>query len=472
MVQLNRLSAMDLTNLALEAPDAQMHQLAFGVLDGAGLVDARGHVRIDRVRRHVEARLDRVPELRRKLYQPGWLGGRALWVDDPDFRVEDHVLAARLPEPGGAAELMAFAEQQMSVLMDRSRPMWQVWFLEGCSADTAGIVIKLHHALADGPAMVNVVGQIFDLEPGPFDQTHLGWKPSPPPSRGALIRDNLAGKASWVWRAGRALSHPIALARSAAGLYRGARETIRVGRHAPRTSLNRPIGITRRVAAVSVPLFEVKALAHATGVKVNDVFLAVIAESLRKALLRRGETIDGAPLRASVAVSLRHPGDAATSGNRIGTMVVPLRLDDDGPLERLAAIASASARAKATQRAVLTPGLMLLMARLGVTRAYIRRQRLINLLTTNLPGPPMPLYFAGSRLVDAIAIPPIAGNVTASFAALSYGARLELSVVADAESWPDLDLLADAMRSTWLRLKAALARERRTSDRESIGLSS
>lgn len=440
MATLERLSLADLTNLAIESRDTPMHQAAFAVMDT---------VRLDDLRRHLEARLDCVPELRRVLRTTRPPQGGPLWVDDTDFHIAHHVHGAALPPPGGEAAALRFVEARMAELMDRSRPLWEMWLLEGYGPGRVGLLIKLHHALADGPAMVNVLGRIFDLSPSDAADPPAPWRPAPPPSRGELVRDNLGLWAGGFARAGRRLLHPLRPARIAAASCRGVFETTRRGWNAPRTSLNRPIGVGRRIAVLRTSLTEVKDVAHRAGVKVNDVFLYVVAGGLRRLMESRGEELESSPLRASVAVSLHPSDDGATTGNLVGTVVVPLPVERLEPGAMLTRIAAASSLAKSRQRAVVTSGLMVFLAKTGFTRWYIRRQHLINVLTTNLPGPPMPLYLAGARLEDAIAIPPIAGNVTVSFAALSYAGDLNLSVIADAASWPDLDVLVEGMRVAW-----------------------
>ncbi len=446
-----RLTAADLANLTLEAPDSPMHQAALGVLEGGCLLDPAGHVRIDAIRAHVAARLHRVPELRRALHRTRLLEGRPLWVDDPSFDVARHVLVAALPEPGGEEAALAFAGARMSELMDRSHPLWTIWFLEGYGAGRVGVLIKLHHALADGRAMINLVGQLFDLAPEAVTDAPPPWSPEPPPTHGALVRDNLARKRAGLAGVARALRHPLALGSAFAGTIHGAVAGAMRGRGAPRTSLNTPIGFRRRVAVMRVPLGDVKAVARATGTKVNDVFLAVVASAFGAVLRARGERVDGRSLRTSMAVSMHAPGDVAATGNHAGTVLVRLPLDGAGR-DGLARVARECADAKSSQQAIVSLDLMLFLARLGVARLYIRRQHMVNVLTTNLPGPPVPLYFAGARLLDAIAMPPIAGNVTVSVAALSYGGMLDLSAIVDADAWPDLDVLVAGMRTAWQAL--------------------
>lgn len=455
--RLERLSLVDLTNLEVEAPDTPMHQGALGVIDGAALLDDGGRVRIEALRNHLAARLDRVPQLRRKLHRTAPLEGRPLWVDDPSFRIEDHVLVERLRAPGGERAAMDFAEARMSALMDRRHPMWTLWFLEGYGEGRVGIFLKLHHALADGRAILNIIGLLFDLEPGAVDATPASWSPVPAPGHVALIRDNAARKLEALGRAMRRLAHPVALAQSAAAGCRAIWASISAGTGTPKTSLNRPIGLARRVGVIRFRLAEVKAAAHARGVKVNDIILEVIAASLGEVMAGRGERTGGVSISASMAVLESSTGGSALVGNHAGTMIVRLPVGPIGAEPRITAVANETARAKRSQVGVVSQGLMVLLAVSGLTRFFIRRQRIVNILATNLAGPPFPLYVAGARLLDAFPITPIAGNVTASFAALSYDGMLDLSVHADGDAWPDFDLLMAAMGRSWSELTLAEA---------------
>jgi diacylglycerol O-acyltransferase len=367
MTALARLSPADLTNLAVEAQDTPMHQAVLASLDAGPLLDESGALRMDEIRAHVQARLARVPELRRILFRPHILAGRSMWIDDPDFRVENHVQTAKLDPPEGEAAALVFAEGQMSRLMDRSRPLWCIWLLEGYSADRLGILIKIHHALADGHAIVNMLAQIFDVELVSMtaDGPSPAWSPCPRPSVTRLVADNLKRKRSSVARALRRLAHPAVMARSAGSTLTGTAEALRQTRGAPRTSFDRPIEGSRRVGAIHITLRDAKAVAHACGVKLNDMFLGVVATALRSVLSSRGEAISH-PLRASVAVS--RAGSSDMSGNHVGTVVVLLPMDVDDPRALLTRVAQASGRAKAKQKALASTGLMVFLARTGITR--------------------------------------------------------------------------------------------------------
>lgn len=454
---IERLSLVDLTNLTVESEDTPMHQGALGILDGTTLLDPDGRVRIEIIRAHLEARLERVPSLRRKLMGTGPFEGRPLWIDDPGFRIENHVLVARLPAPGGDTRAFEFAESKMATLMDRARPLWQLWFLEGYGPGKIGVFLKLHHVLADGKAILNMVSLLFDLAPGEQLETKPPeWMPEAPPSHGALMRDNVALKARLVSRAARRLAHPVVLLRSIAAACRGLGAVIREGVGTPRTSLNRPIGSLRTVGVLRLQLGAVKQAAHARGVKVNDVILDLVAGGLRHVLASRGEPTQGVSIRASMAVLLS-PNTSDVTGNHAGTMIVPLPVDGRSEDKRLSAIAAATTRAKHAQRGAVSQSFMVLMAVTGLMRFFIRRQRMVNILVTNLAGPQFPLYVAGARMLDAFAITPVAGNVTASFAVLSYDGHLDLSVHADGEAWPDFDVLMRGMELAWRELGVALA---------------
>jgi diacylglycerol O-acyltransferase / wax synthase len=444
--RLERLSLVDLTNLAVEASDTPMHQGGLGVLDGRHLLDSSGHVRIERIRAHIEARLDRVPELRRKLWLTGPFEGRPLWVDDPTFRIEDHVLLAQLPAPGGERRAMEFANEKMAALMDRSRPLWQ---LEGYGPGEVGLFLKLHHVVADGMATLKIVALLFDLEPGVVESATKTWSPVSPPAYGVLVRDNIVRKRHLFAGAARRLAHPLLFLASAAVSCRGLWETLTAGSGAPHSSLNRPIGSTRDIAVLRLPLSDMKELAHARNVKVNDVILNLVAGGLRHVLIARGERVDGISIRASMAVLLSSSETSGPVGNHAGTMIVPLPVGEADSARRLAAIAAATARAKRMQRAVISQLFTVLLSVSGLTRFFIRRQHLVNVLVTNLAVLHFALFVAGARMRDAFAITPVAGNVTVSFAALSYNGNLDLSVHVEADAWPDLDILMRGMSSDW-----------------------
>jgi diacylglycerol O-acyltransferase / wax synthase len=454
----DRLGAQDLTNLAVEAADTPMHVGVVALLDGGDLLDADGRLRLAAIRRAVAARLDCVPSLRKVVHRPRPPAGRPLWVDDPAFAIERHVGHLRLDPPGGEEELLRLTERVLQPPLDRSHPLWRVWLVTGLADGRVAVVVKLHHAVADGLAAVRLVARLLDAPPGaPRDTAPLGaaapapWVPSPPPRWGELVRDNLAGHASGAARLARRLTSAAGLRRSAWAVLAGWRALARA-RGAPRTSLNGPIGGRRRLAVIRLDLASVKEAGHAYHGKVNDVVLALVAGGLRGLLVSRGTAVDGLVLRAAVAVSLRTPEQADGVGNVTGGLVVRLPLGTADPGARLAAIAAETASAKRSQVAGNEQRLLAWFAKSGLMRYFTRHQRLTNVVESNVTGPAEPVRVLGARVADLVPVGVIAGNLAITFLAFSYAGRLSITVWCDADRFPDLPVVVEAMRSEWATL--------------------
>ncbi|HET8661560.1 MAG TPA: wax ester/triacylglycerol synthase family O-acyltransferase [Micromonosporaceae bacterium] len=445
----DRLSADDLTNLAVEDADTPMHVGVVAVLDGQALLDGEGRLRLAEIRSLVEARLGQVPHLRKVVYRPGLLGGRPLWVDDPRFSISRHVGCVRLPPPGGQEQLLRLAEQLMTPLLDRSHPLWQLWLVTGLPAGRVAVIIKLHHAVADGLAAVRLVSRLLDVPGDDVGAEHVSWVPQPPPRRLDLVRDNLAVLAAALLRGAARRTPRAARSRQPWRRLRQAVHGLVRAWGAPRTSLNAPVGPRRRLAVVRLDLAAAKAVAHQYGAKVNDVVLDLVAGGLRALLASRGEPVAGLVLRVSVAVSLRTADEADEPGNRAGVIVVRLPLAQPDPVARLAAIRAESADAKRHQFAGTELRLLAWLARSGLMRYYTRRQHLTNLTESNVAGPSQPIRMLGAPALDVVPIGVLAGNLAISFLALSYAGELVVTVLADADRFPDLPVLVAAMNDDW-----------------------
>lgn len=450
-----RLSLQDAVNLATESAGASMEVGTLILLEAGPLLDACGELRLREIRRLVQRRLAGAPELLQKVHRPGPLAGRPVWVDDPHFEIARHVMAEALPAPGGEPELLAAASRLMGVRLDRGRPPWQIWFLTGLTGGKVAMLIKLHHALADGTATVHLTRCLLDLARVSTDPAFPAWIPAPAPGYAELVIDNLVGKAAALAGLLKVLAHPIATWRAITIELSEVRAALRAARGAPRLSINRPVTGGRHLSLTRFDLAEVRAVAHGHGVKVNDVLLDLVAAGLGDLLAWRGEDVEGVCVRASVAISLRSNGDRRRSGNQVGSLVVPVPLDGRGG-ERLEQIAAASGQARRDQGGTPALGFMILLAHLGLLRFVIRRQHLVNVLVSNLAGPPIEQYLMGARVLDAIPITPIAGNVGLGFAALSYAGRLDVCVVADEAQAGDIDVLLGGMRRRWLKLRSEL----------------
>ncbi len=297
---------------------------ALAVLDGRGLLEPGGRFRIEAVMEAIEARLHLVSRFHQLLYAPRRGRGGPLWVDAPAFDLSDHVRVAPLPAPGDEAALLHVTEQLRRRRLDRSRPLWEMWFLPGLPERRVGLFVRMHHAIADGIAGVANLGTFLDATPdAPVVSAHP-WTPAPAPTTGELVADNLRRHVDEMGRAFSALARPVTTARHVRAAWPAMREVF-AEVPTPATSLDRRVGSDRNLALIRSSMDTVKLIAHTHEAKVNDVLLAVTAGGLRGLLHSRGEAVEDLILPVYVPVTLREARlRAQARGNRIGQMVVPL----------------------------------------------------------------------------------------------------------------------------------------------------
>lgn len=437
-MKLDRLTPQDATNLRTEDRGSAMHVAGLALLDGEPLLDAGGELRLADIRAHVDRRLHLMPRLRQVLHRPPAGFGSPVWVDARGFDIRRHVRTDRVPEPGDEDALLAKAAELNEPALARSRPLWELRFLTGLASGRVGLLIRLHHVVADGIAALALIGPLFDAAadaPPPIPPT---WTPGPLPPNDQLLTDSLhrraapfADAASWLLRPDRWWEQST----SAVGPML---QMLKDG-PAPRTVLNGPIGARRRLALVRADLERTRAAAHAHGAKVNDVVLAAVAGGARDLLTHHAGRPPRAALRAMVPVSRRGSGDEANGGNRVAIMVVPLPIGEPDAARRLESVARVTAERKRRPIEVWSrfPSLL---------TAAMHHQRFVNLFTSNLPGPASPWFFAGARVLELFQIGPVQGNVRLNVGALSYAGGLYLDVVADADSIPDADVFARGLR--------------------------
>jgi diacylglycerol O-acyltransferase / wax synthase len=380
------------------------------------------------------------------------LTGPPVWIDEVGFDLDRHVRAGTIPAPGGEGELLQMVAWIDEQRLDRSHALWQLWLLSGLSNRRVVIVLKLHHAIADGLAAVQLMASLFDFTAdGGGDGTPAQpWQPETPPGRWRLTRENAAAKVGAFTRGLAKIGRPVEVRRAGGAMVHALGFVLTQGRRAPRCSINHPIGPHRRLAVMRIPLDEAKVVAHAHAGRVNDLLLTLVAGGLRALLLKRCEPIEGLTLLTSVPVSMRRDSKL---GNEVGVIIVPLAIDAPDDTDRLEAVIAATVAAKHAQRAA--EGMMgfSLMAKLGLARLLSRRQRFVNLFITNVAGPPIPVDVLSGRLLDVIPVMPIAGNCTLGFGALSYDGCLAITAVADADQVPDLDVVIEGMHRSWAALK-------------------
>jgi diacylglycerol O-acyltransferase len=402
----------------------------------------------------IAARLARLPRYSQRLSSPR-TGGFSWprWLDDDRFDVRDHVKHVALPAPGGPGELCDWAGDFYSHRLDRTRPLWEMALIEGLEHGRWALAHKTHHCLVDGVGAVDVAYLMLDSEPEP-ERPSLGIPPAADPV--ALLRAALPTSLQPVVQAAgagtrgaeatvHAMLHPRnALERSLSVAELLVRDEVIA---APPTSLNVPIGSSRRFAVVDVPLAELKAIRCALGGSVNDVVLAACASGLRKLLIERGEQPPARGLRAMVPMNLREASEHLGLGNRISSLFVELPVAEPAARARHRKIVAATRRLKRSGAAA-GASTMLDLAALAppVVHALLARSlyamRLFNVTITNVPGPQIPLYALGARLHEVWPVVPLAAEHSVGVAAFSYNGLVTFGVIADSESTPDIALLA------------------------------
>ncbi len=451
---LERLTASDLFLLLWDDYGWSTDIGGLAIVDGTCLLDGDGRIRIEEVRQKLEPRLHQVERFRQLLLRPRLGLGWPLWVDAPSFDIADHVRVKEIEPPGDQARLLDACSVITRHRLDRARPLWELWLLPGLPEERVGVYFRLHHAFADGAAALAAFGALLDLSVDAPTPAARPWTPTPIPTSGELLADNLRRRQQELGRGWSGLTHPSRTLRSARQAWPAWREVL-AERPAPRTSLNRPVGTGRHLAIIRSRLDLTKEIAHAHHAKVNDVVLAAVAGGLRELLASRGEDVRGLVQRAMVTISLHEEQPWEAEGNKPGWMMVPLPLGEPDPVRRLELIAAETTSRKHDARPEAGSGIFRFVAFQRVWYRLFPRQRSVNLVVTNAPGPPVPLCFAGARLLEVFPMMPTMGNLTLVVGVLSYEGQLNFTAAADRDGCPDVEVFAEGMRSALDDLAAA-----------------
>ena len=425
---MQRLSGLDAMFFYLETPSAHMHVTGVYLLEPGD-----GGLSFESVRELVSSRLGLAAPFRRRIVEVPFRLHHPVWIEDPDFDLDYHVRRAALPAPGEMEELQSFVAQVVGLPLDRTRPLWEMYVVEGVAGGRFAVVGKMHHAAIDGVSGAEIMATLLDLEPNPPERTVIdAWRPEPLPTDAEMIALALAAL----------VGHPLKAARTARRVVETALHLSEHNREpgvvpppspfsAPKTSLNQALTPHRRVAFAGMPLDDFKAVKNYFGCTVNDVVLAVCAGALRGYLLA-GSELPEDPLVAMVPVSVRTEDETGSHGNRISAMLTSLATDLADPAERLSTIAGGMRAAKEQERMIgadtLTdwteftfPALVGRASRLTSSmRVFDRLRPLFNVTISNVPGPPFPLFMAGARMVGAYPLGPVAEGVGLNMTVMSY----------------------------------------------------
>jgi diacylglycerol O-acyltransferase len=455
----DRLTGLDSSFLHLERDSSHMHVAACMVFHGAA-------PSYEELLGQIESRLHLVPRYRQRLGFVPMNQGRPVWVDDPHFKLGFHVRHTALPRPGGNEELKRLAGRVFSQPLARDRPLWELWLVEGLADNRFALLSKTHHALVDGISGVDIATVLFDAsaEPMPVAPPEHQWVPRPLPSAAQLLADALLERTiaprEIVRGVRAALRGPRAIATRAGSALVGVGAMAWAGlRAAPPSPFNVRIGPHRRFTWVRADLGQFKAIKNSLGGTVNDVVLAVVTGALGRYMRMHGHATEGIELRAMVPVSVRADIERGALGNRVAAVWAPLPVGVLDPIERLQTLSREMQIVKDSGQAVAAEALTALsgfapptiMSQAARLQA---RQRLFNLVVTNVPGPQHPLYLLGRELEAIYPMVPLAENTALGIAIMSYNGQLNFGLVADFDALPDLEVLADELRSAIEELAA------------------
>jgi WS/DGAT/MGAT family acyltransferase len=458
-----RLGVQDKTFLDLERPNEPQHIAAVTVFDAGGLARPDGGVDIQRVRDYVASRLHRLPRYRQRL---AWIPveRHPVWVDDPHFQIEYHVRHTALPRPGDERQLKRLTGRLVSQPLDRERPLWEFWVVEGLEGGKRfAIVNKVHHCMIDGIAGVDLLGVLLspdahaELEPTP------PFEPQPTPSAIDLFAGEVGRRVtSWVGALGRSpaqLREPLDLVGRVREGVGAVRETLTASlRPTSDTPINQGLGPHRRIDWRDLELPRVRRVKDRLGGTVNDVVLATVSGGLRRFLMLRRCDVDSMRIRANVPVSLRSRDERGTLGNHIALLMAELPVQEEDPLTRLAKVRETMAELKESRQALgaevlaavseWTSATLLSLAVRGAARG-----RPYNLVVTNVPGPQLPLFLLGARLERCYPVVNLQPNQGLGVGLFSYAGTLGWGFTADRDQAPDLYIFADSVMASFEELE-------------------
>jgi diacylglycerol O-acyltransferase / wax synthase len=456
---MDRLSAIDASFLTNETSSAHMHVGGILIFEGPppGYEDFLAHV---------ESRLHLVPRFRQKLAFPPVETGRPFWVDDPNFNLAYHVRHSALPAPGSEEQLRNIAGRLFSQALDRSKPLWEVWLVQGLERNRFALITKTHHALVDGVSGVDIATVLFDVKPVPEAiEPDREWVPRPSPSSTELAARGVVAAAETPFklarRALRAASHPE---RTAERVLEAGEALAEVAWNftnpAPEIPLNVEIGSHRRFAWTRAELEDFKKIKNVLGGTVNDVVLTVVSGALRSWLRSRGVKLAGLELRALVPVSIRNEDEQGHLGNRIAAMRGPLPVYIEDPVKRLEVVRRAMDGLKESKQALgaeviarfndfAPPTLLAQASRINFST------RLFNLIVTNVPGPQIPLYVLGRELQDVFPVAFLPENHALAIAIMSYHGGIDFGLLGDYDSMEDIETIASGIMESLADLLAA-----------------
>lgn len=457
----DRLSPLDQTFLLLERDGQPMHIGGLMVFEGPAPT-------YEDLCEHLDSRLDQVPRYRQRIQTVPLNLGQPIWVDDDNFELEFHVRHTAVPKPGKAEQLQRLAGRLLSQRLDLDRPLWEIWLVEGLAKGRWALINKAHHAMIDGLSGHDIMEVILDPDPEGRDTPPSTWEPEPAPGTVGLVTDAVVDS---VLRPGEHLTRMVSRVANprefAEHMAVRAVGSTSVGSRllSTETTLGGPIGQHRRWGWVEGDLDTIKAVKNAFGGTVNDVILTAVTGGFRELLASRGIDMRPLQIQSMIPVSMRTPGES-TGGNQVSAMFAQLPIGVDDPVERLHAMTRQMQRVKKSGTPLTVDSIIgladfvppMLFATAGRVAANVNL-RAFDTVTTNVPGPQIPLYLLGKQLQTLIPFVPLGPGVRISTAIVSYNGTINFGVTADYDSVRDLPVFLDGVHKTLDGLRQAVLTE-------------
>lgn len=461
----DRLSAQDASFLLFEEPNNPMNVGGTSIYDGGSLVARDGAVDVDRIKRHIHSRVHLVPRYRQRLaYIP--IENQPVWIDDDQFDIDYHLHHIALPRRGDESHLKRMSAEILAQPLDRRKPLWELWIVEGLPGRRFATITKAHHCMIDGVSGLDLTAAMMSVEQQQRIKRPAPWRPRRAPTGVELLRNDILRRVRLSLPKPSspvpANASPSDFAERLLAIW----ESLESGlRGAANTPINQPTGPQRRFDWLCLDLAEIKNIKRRLGGTVNDVLLATVAGAVRRFLRGRRVALQGMDFRAAIPVNVRAPGEEHVLGNRVSVWLAPLPIQEADPARRLAKVCRTTRELKEHKRALGTDTLIKVGEWMGPTLLglgvrFAARVNPYNLIVTNVPGPQFPLYLLDARLLQAYPLVPLFENQGLGVALFSYDGQMCIGINADWALVPDLDDFVADVRSSFDELQVA-ARARR-----------
>jgi diacylglycerol O-acyltransferase len=458
----DRLSVLDYSFLALEQPNSYMHVASTQILEAGPMKKPGGGIDAEAFKKLTEGVLHRIPRYRQRLaFTP--IDNHPVWVDDDRFNIDYHIRHTSLPHPGTEEQLKRLSARIMQQHLDRSRPLWELWLVEGLEGDRFAVISKVHHCMVDGVSGVDLMNILMSPTPEAVIHEPPAYLPRPAPSPFVLLRDEIRHRLALPFSAMRGVRSFVReaqdLRRELAVRARAITEALGGNMRRPsRTPLNRKIGPHRRFDWLTMDLAEVKMLRRSLGGSLNDVVLTIVNGAVRSFLLRRRVDLEEIDFRIMAPVSVRTEEQKGALGNSVSAWIVPLPIAEEDPRVALAQISARTNELKESKSAIAA-GLLTQVAEWGSSTLLalgarnMTRLLPFNMVVTNVPGPQVPLYTLGSRMLECYPHVPLTDRLGLGIALMSYNGKLCWGFNADYDLVPDLDDFLDDVRASFEALR-------------------